>query len=126
MKKINIHKHACYYMFLLALFALAAGGCKKTKLDNSIPLLNVGNSTPSSIRFFNYYGDADITVNNTPLTAYPSGGNTAGGNSIGLSIFPDGAWHSGDDASPFTLPNSLVDKDGNVRVSILPRVASGA
>jgi len=123
MKKINIHKPAFYSLFLLALLA---SSCRKAKLDNSIPLLNVGNTTASSIRFFNYYGDADITVNNNPLTAYPIGNNNGGGTPLGLSVFPDGTWHSGDDASPFTLPNSLVDKDGNVRISILPRPATGA
>jgi len=127
MKKITLHKPACYSMFLLALFALLALGCKKTKLDNSIPLQNVGNSSASSIRLFNFFGDADVTVNNMPLTAYPSGVNNgnSGGTAVGLSVFPDGVWHSGENASPVTLPNSLLNKDGNIRITISPRVGGG-
>jgi hypothetical protein len=115
MKKITIHPPAYYGILLLALLALVAGSCKKDKVSNTIPLQNVGNQSASSIRMFNFTGyTADMTVNNIPLTAYAS--TTGQGTALGLSLFPTGSWPSGDDGSPFTMPNSLLDKDGKIHI----------
>lgn len=119
MKKILNHKLGFSNIFLFIMFAFLTGSCKKENLYNSTPLLNVANQSPSSIRLYNFYGNADVTVNSVPLTAYaiPNTGS-AGGTALGLSIFPTGIWSNGGDASPFTLPNSLLDKDGKAHFSI--------
>eukprot|EP01133_Synstelium_polycarpum_P002882 gene2882-3308_t len=105
-------------MLILAFFTFIIAGCKKDKLDNKIPLLNVANNSASSIRLFNYYGDAQVTVNNIPLTAYSTNNGSTGGTALGLTIFPDGIWANADNGSPFLLPNSLLDKDGKAHLSI--------
>jgi hypothetical protein len=117
MKKITIHHPAYYSILLLVLIALVAGSCKKDKVSNTIPLQNVGNQSASSIRMFNFSGfPANITVNNIPLTSY---GSTIGqGTTLGLSLFPTGGWTAGDDGSPFTMPNILLDKDGKAHIII--------
>jgi len=106
---------SCRIWHLLIALTILLGGCVKPKLDNTIPLLGVGNSSASAIRLYNYYGSVNVTVNNIPLTAYGAGtGNgSPGGTPLGLSLFPTGLWQSKDDASPFVLPNSLLDKAGN-------------
>ncbi|SDD77837.1 hypothetical protein SAMN05216464_102544 [Mucilaginibacter pineti] len=112
MKKILIHQPAYHCVLLLVLLVLLTCSCKKEKISNTIPLQNAGNQSASSIRMFNFSGyPANMTVNNIPLTSY-SNGNTGQGTPLGLSVFPTGMWEAGDDGSPFTLPNSLLNKDG--------------
>lgn len=96
-------------------------GCAKTKLDNTLPVQPTLAGGTSSIRLFNFYGlNVDVTVNNLPLTSYATG-TQAGGveqNQVGLSLFPTGAWADG---VAFSIPNALLDKQGNARVRITPR-----
>lgn len=94
-------------------------GCSKDKLqeipNSNTSVLTVGNS---SIRLFNFTNTtADISINNIPLTNYTSGQATA----LGLSLFPSGVWTNTDDGSPFTIPTSLVDKQGKAHIIITPR-----
>lgn len=115
MKKIIIHQQV-YHIILLVLITLFTVSCKKEKLNNTIPLQNVGNQSGSSIRMFNFSGyNANLTVNNIALTAYKNG-NVSSGTALGLSLFPSGTWTAGDDGSPFTMPNSLLNKDGKARI----------
>ncbi|GAA4312394.1 hypothetical protein GCM10023149_07730 [Mucilaginibacter gynuensis] len=118
MKKIFIHQPAYYSSILLVLFALLTGSCKKEKFNNAIPVLDVSNQSGSSIRLFNFSGyPANMTVNNIPLTSYTTGSNQQG-TPLGLSLFPTGVWTAGDGGSPFTMPNSLLDKDGKIHIII--------
>jgi hypothetical protein len=108
--------------FILILFILFAGGCMKMKEDNKIPFLDVTNGSSSAIRLFNFmsaasYNGSEVTINNVPLTAHGLT-NGGGGTPIGLSLFPTGVWPSGDNGSPFSVPNSLLDKDGNAHILI--------
>ncbi|PUZ29395.1 hypothetical protein DCC81_08085 [Chitinophaga parva] len=113
----------CNIALLLVLVILSS--CAKDKSDNKLPLTDVINKSNSSIRMFNFYnGQLDMTINNVPLTAYPStSGNTSPqqGTQLGLSFFPSGAWESADNGSPFTVPNGLLDKTGSIRLQIRSR-----
>ena len=103
-------------LFFIGLALL--GGCVKTKLNNSIPIVDVSNKSASSIRLFNFYNfNLDISVNNVPLTAYTSTNrNGGGGTALGLSLFPTGVWAGQDDGAPFYLPRTLFDKNGKAEV----------
>lgn len=105
----------------LLLVGMLAGGCMKRKEDSKIPLLDVTNSSASSIRMFNFATAAvegtEVAINNVPLTAYrQTGGSAGGGTSLGLSLFPSGIWTSGDNGSPFSVPVSLLDKEGKAHI----------
>lgn len=118
MKKLIIHQLTNRYIFLIAWVALFTAACKKDKVGNTIPLLNVENQSSSSIRLFNFSGyPSNITINNIPLTIY-SNINNGQGTQLGLSLFPTGVWTAGDDGSPFFIPNSLLDKDGKAHIII--------
>lgn len=90
-------------------------GCKKDKLDNKIPLLDVSNKSGSAIRMFNFSNSPlDLTINNIPLTSYSNQTDAPGGTALGLSLFPTGVWPSSDGGAPFTIPNSLLDRNGKI------------
>ncbi|MGQ7856683.1 hypothetical protein ACUN24_20790 [Pedobacter sp. WC2501] len=105
------------FLFLLATM-LCLSACTKDKLDNKPIHTEVGNTSASAIRMFNLAGSVDVTVNNIPLTALESKNQNQGSTDIGLSIFPTGKWVSGEDGAPFTLPNSLLDKNGKAHFII--------
>lgn len=108
-------------LFLIGLSLLC--GCVKTKLNNTIPIVDVSNKSASSIRLFNFYDiGLDVSVNNVPLTSYASTSNQVGGGGtvLGLSIFPTGTWASQDDGAPFYLPSALLDKNGWAEVLTSP------
>ncbi len=91
------------------------------KEDSKIPFLDVTNATASSIRMFNFasgvFDGTEVTISNVPLTSYKGlGGGTGGGTPLGLSLFPTGIWASGDNGNPFSIPNSLLDKEGNAHI----------
>lgn len=97
--------------------------CVKTKLNNTIPIVDVSNKSASSIRLFNFYDlNLDMSVNNVPLTSYAATGAQAGGGGtpLGLSLFPTGSWVSEDDGAPFSIPSTLLDKNGNAEVLASP------
>jgi hypothetical protein len=95
---------------------LLLGGCAKTRFNPPLPSVAV-ESSASTIRLFNFYNaNADITVNNIPLTNYGSSQATA----AGLSIFPTGTWPNQDDGAPFVIPTSLLDKQGNAHIVVQP------
>lgn len=97
---------------------LLLSGCAKTKFTPPLPTVPAVSSA-SSIRLFNFYNvNADITVNNIPLTNYGAKQATA----AGLAIFPSGTWLNQDDGAPFSIPTSLLDKEGNAHVQIQPAV----
>lgn len=124
MKNISTHKQTYFGIFLLLLCAMLTDGCKKENLYHTTPLLNVANSTASAIRLYNLNAPTDVTVNNIPLTAYASTNTSGSGTALGLSIFPNGIWAPGDDGSPFSVPNSLLNKDGKAHFSILTQHAA--
>jgi hypothetical protein len=96
---------------------LLFSACAKDKLQDILLQAAQVNSSASSIRLFNFYNlDADVTVNNIPLTSYSSNQATQ----TGLSIFPTGVWPNNDDGSPFTIPVSLLDKQGRAHILIAP------
>ncbi|MBN8853877.1 MAG: hypothetical protein BGO55_10845 [Sphingobacteriales bacterium 50-39] len=112
-------------LFLL-LLPVIFNACRKTKVDNPYPLtgVQVAGSSPSSVRLFNFYNATlDVKANNVPLTAFSS--SSVQGNQIGLSLFPSGAWSSGDDGSPVTMPVSLFDKNGQLHIIIQSRGVQG-
>lgn len=93
-------------------------GCAKDKFKDVLPQPASAVNAPSSIRLFNFENiDADISVNNIPLTSYGSSQATQ----IGLSIFPAGKWPNSDGGSPFTIPSSLLDKQGKAHIIIAPQ-----
>lgn len=99
--------------FLLIVFC--AGCAKKGINDTLVPVGGI-NSPASSIRLFNFYGfPLDITVNNIPLTSYGSSGSGVG---QGLSLLPSGVWGYG---SSFTIPTTLLDKNGIAKISVQVR-----
>lgn len=112
-------------IFTLAALLLTMG-CMKKKVDSQIPFLDVTGKTPSSIRIFNFNNGApdgtqgiDVSVNNVPLTNYHTVGTSGNsGTVLGLSIFPAGEWISNENGSPFTIPTSLLDKDGKAHIVI--------
>lgn len=112
----SVIKQLTNLLLFTAVIWLAAG-CMKEKKDSAINPLDLSVKSSSSLRFFNFLGyDADVIINNISLTSFSIGGT--GGTAIGLALFPSGKWTSGDNGSPFTVPNSLVNKDGTVRVTI--------
>lgn len=117
MKRYNI-----VLLLLLAIFS----SCTKDKSDNKLPLADVSNKSNSSIRMFNFTNlPTDVTINNLPLTGYASAQYPTGQSTqLGLSLFPTGAWTSDDGGSPFTVPNSMLDKNGSIRVQIKNSYAS--
>lgn len=118
MKRFNIA-----LLLVLAIFS----NCTKDKSDNRLSLPDVSNKSNSSIRMFNFYnGPLDMTINNLPLTAYPQPGTATGQSTqLGLSLFPTGAWESPDNGAAFTVPNSLLDKNGNIHLQLRSRSVSG-
>lgn len=106
------------HLLLLLVLMVGLNACKKEKLDNNPVKTEVGNTSASSIRMFNLATSTDVTVNNIPLTARQNNGQNQGSTDIGLSIFPSGKWLSGEDGAPFTLPNSLLDKNGKAHFII--------
>ena len=115
-QKISILSYRHFLFLLATMLCLAA--CTKDKLDNKPIQTEVGNTSASTIRMFNLSTSTDVTVNNIPLTARQTNGQNQGSTDIGLSLFPSGKWISGDDGSPFTLPNSLLDKNGKAHFII--------
>lgn len=113
-----------YNIALLLVLAILSS-CTKDKSDNKLPLTDVINKSNSSIRMFNFYnGQLDMTINNVPLTAYPSSSTNTGspqGTQLGLSFFPSGTWESADNGSPFTVPNGLLDKTNSIHLQIRSR-----
>ncbi|PSL47966.1 hypothetical protein CLV51_102826 [Chitinophaga niastensis] len=113
-------------VLLLLLSGMLLNSCVKDKVDNRIPLLDVSNKSASAIRLFNFSGTSlDVTVNNIPLTAYSSGNTGSAGQStqVGLSVFPTGTWPNADNGSPFTVPNSLLDKSGKIHLLLQQRAS---
>lgn len=109
------------YLLPMILLAGLLSGCTKNKIENVIPPLSVGSTTSSSIRLYNFCFEAlDISVNNNPLTSFSTSLAT-GGTALGLSLFPTGAWQTGNDGSPFSIPNSLLDKNNMVHIHIVSR-----
>lgn len=111
---------------LVVLLPVVFGACRKTKIDNPYPLTGdqVAGSTPSSVRLFNFYNAIlDVKANNVPLTTFSSA--SVQGNQIGLSLFPSGAWNSGDNGSPVTMPASLFDRNGQLHLIIQSRGIQG-
>lgn len=121
MKKLNKYRSFFSRTAVLLVLAAFAGGCKKDKLSNTIPRQDVGVTSSSSIRFFNFGADANVTINSVPLTNYTAGNGTPSGTAIGLALFPTGIWPTNENASPFSVPNSLIDKDGNAHIVITPQ-----
>lgn len=115
-QKISILSTGLLLFLLGSLLLLNA--CKKEKLDNKPVQTVVGNTSASAIRMFNLSTSTDVTVNNIPLTARQTNGQNQGSTDIGLSLFPSGKWFSGEDGAPFTLPNSLLDKNGKAHFII--------
>lgn len=110
-----------FTLISLLIIGVLAGGCIKKKEDSKIPFLDVTNTAASSIRIFNFASAAidgmEITINNVPLTAHAqTGGSAGGGTPLGLSLFPSGIWTSGDNGNPFSVPNSLLDKEGKAHI----------
>ena len=104
------------------LIILLFAGCTKTKVKDVLPLEVQAVSNASSIRLFNFCNlNADVSVNNIPLTNYGSSQATQ----TGLSIFPAGSWPNNDDGSPFTVPSSLLDKQGRAHILIAPQGITG-
>lgn len=102
-------------LIILILFS----GCAKDKFKDLLPQPATAVNAGSSIRLFNFVNtDADVSVNNIPLTNYGSSQATQ----IGLSLFPAGKWPNSDGGSPFTIPSSLIDKQGRAHVIIAPQV----
>ncbi|WP_142684939.1 DUF4397 domain-containing protein [Chitinophaga polysaccharea] len=105
----------------LLLGSLLAGGCMKKKEDARIPFLDVTNTTASGIRMFNFasgvFDGTEVTISNVPLTSYKGqNNNTGSGTPLGLSLFPSGIWTSGDNGNPFSVPASLLDKEGKAHI----------
>lgn len=95
---------------------LLLGSCAKTKITVPLPTVPVA-SSGSAIRLFNFYNtNADLSVNDIPLTNYGTGQAT----SAGLTIFPTGTWANQDDGAPFVIPTTLLDKQGNVHIRVQP------
>ena len=116
-------------MLLLISLVIFFMGCKKDKFTSLLPEQAPGAAANSSIRLFNFFNyNADVTVNNIPLTLYQSitaGSGTASGaqaTQLGLSLFPSGIWADG---VSFTIPSTLVDKKGNVHIKISPAASTG-
>ncbi|TDW97236.1 DUF4397 domain-containing protein [Dinghuibacter silviterrae] len=108
-------------LFVLALILQA---CVKSKVENVIPPLSVLNSTPSSIRLFNFCAyDLDVKVNNNPLTSFITN-STVGGTALGLSIFPSGKWPHSQDGDPWSIPVEILDKNGRAHITLNFRSAS--
>ena len=83
-------------IYVATALVLLLGGCAKTRFNPPLPYVTEASSA-SSIRLFNFYNtNADITVNNIPLTSYGTGQAT----SAGLSLFPTGTWPNQDDGAP--------------------------
>lgn len=103
-------------LHLILASTLLLGGCLKEKKDLEQFRPDVSVKSQSSIRFFNFYiaGPLDVMVNNVPLTSY----GAAGGTPLGLSMFPGGYWNTAENGSPFTIPVSLLDKNGRARVQL--------
>jgi hypothetical protein len=112
------------YYFISVLMILCS--CVKDKLENRLPELDVSNKSNSSIRMFNFCNaELDMTINNIPLTAYPTTSTNVGQSTqFGASIFPSGAWLSQDGGSPFTVPNVLLDKTGSIHIHLQNRLVS--
>ncbi len=92
--------------------------CKKNLVSDTILPVTGLPANNSSIRLFNLFGfPMDVTVNNIPLTAYSQSGTTGVGQ--GVALFPGGVWNDG---TSFTIPYTLINKDGTAKISILPRV----
>lgn len=111
-----------FRLCLLVVLPIIFNACRKTKIDNPYPLtgVQVAGSSSSSIRLFNFYNGAlDVKANNVPLTAFTS--SSVQGNQIGLSLFPSGAWTSGDNGSPVIMPVSLFDRNGQLHIIIQNR-----
>jgi hypothetical protein len=114
-------------VLLLMFSGMLLNSCVKDKFDNKLPLPDVSNKSASAIRLFNFSGiNLDVTINNIPLTAYPVGNNGGVGQStqVGLSVFPTGVWPDADNGSPFTVPNSLLDKSGKIHLVLQSRVSN--
>ena len=104
----------------LAFLLLTGGSCKKNFVSDTILPPAGLPANNSSIRLFNLFStDLDVTVNNIPLTSYSADQN-ASGVSQGLAIFPSGVWPDG---GAFTIPYTLVDKKGQVHISVTPRAS---
>ena len=115
-------------IWCVALFAGMLAACKKDKSDNvNNNNLNLIKSSNTNIRLFNFTDyDVDMTINNIPLTAYgkkdgnnillPGTGNVT---QLGLQYFPKEAWKAAEGGSPFTLPTTLLDKNGRADINLL-------
>lgn len=104
------------FSVLMAACTLLLGSCLKEKRDLDEFRPDVSIRSQSSIRLFNFYiaSPLDVMVNNVPLTSFGSQGGTP----IGLSIFPKGSWSTSENGSPFTIPMSLLDKNGRARIQL--------
>ncbi len=114
MKHSFLKRIAEVALVILILFS----GCAKDKFKDLLPRPATAVNGSSSIRLFNFLNvDVDISINNIPLTNFGSSQATQ----IGLSLFPAGKWPNSDGGSPFTVPSSLIDKQGKAHIIIAPQ-----
>lgn len=118
-----MHKRIIGFLIII----LAGTGCAKTKpaLPSTLTGPQVLNAPASSIRLFNFSGQAlDVKVNNVPLTAFSASSN-AEGNQIGLALFPQNVWPAIYSGAPVTLPTSLENNKSAMSLVIEPRDLAG-
>jgi hypothetical protein len=113
-----MRQHRWNFAVIQALIMTLFAACAKDKFKDILPQPASAVNASSSIRLFNFLNvNADISVNNIPLTSYGSSQATQ----IGLSIFPAGYWPNSDGGSPFTISSALLDKQGRAHVIIAPQ-----
>ena len=114
-----------YNCFLGVLLLWGGLSCSKIKVDPDVVNNNVLTTTNSGIRLFNFTnGNLNLAVNNVQLTSFDPVSSTVGpgsqGTEIGMKYFPVGVWKSGNDGTPFTVPNTLLNRKGEARILVAP------
>lgn len=105
--------------FLVALLAVA---CNKVKQESSLPLLPVENAPNSGIRLYNFNTtDLDLRVNNIQLTNFDSTSTSKMPAPAGKAWFPTGSWPDASTGASFTIPTTLLDKQGQAHLIIKAR-----
>lgn len=107
-------------LFFIIYLSFCACACNKVKQENTLPELPQQNAPNSAIRLYNFYGDGlDLRVNNFLLTNFDSTGtNPTTPTAVGAAYFPTGKWTTSGSGSPFTIPTSMLDKDGKAHIQI--------